>query len=163
MKQKLKCTDINGKLLVALIMICILLTGLFTSADYGVPYDEFTEQKILLGNIREMAEHFVSPESEIIYLLNDKGIIPISESVEADHGIAAYYSFAAIWLGYEMVSGNSLDDAQLHLFNVHFFAGIFRGAVPIFSDKRTVFKQMAGADREFDVFCQPPLFCGISL
>ena len=90
----------------------LLLAGLLTSGDYGLPCDEPAEQVILRENLKEYALQIGGPESEAVRYYDSLRIRRISESIEQDHGQCAYYLAApllqvedgalrtALWHGY---------------------------------------------------------------
>lgn len=78
--------------LVALFFLMLTALGLFTSADYGQPWDEPWEQDILRLNLNQYAAAFgqpgqLSPRSSMPWPQSDM----IADSVEKDHGECAYY------------------------------------------------------------------------
>ncbi len=102
-----------GKVLVAIFFCLLLLIGLLTVPDYGSYWDERSEVGILRMSLVEYAQLF-SLESDALQTLLQAGVIPISQSVERDHGICAYYplfgallnpslstrAFSLLWRGY---------------------------------------------------------------
>lgn len=73
----------------ALFFILLTLIGLMTVADYTGSYDELAEQAILESNLKEYAIHSIGDP----YALNAE---PISQSIERDHGISAYYLYPLV-------------------------------------------------------------------
>lgn len=92
--KKLSCRGQRG--LVCLFFAAVLLMGLVTAGDYGRPWDESDEMAILRMNLWEYSrllhldetvfEAWARQDSDLISALT-----PISESIEQDHGIAAFY------------------------------------------------------------------------
>ena len=76
----------------ALIFTLIFTWGLCTAADYGVYFDEPSEQEILRQNLKEYAVRFGDGQAVAYY--DRLGVQRISESVEKDHGQSAYYLLA---------------------------------------------------------------------
>lgn len=92
------------KALVGLFFLLVLLVGLCTAGDYGRPWDESDEVSILRMNLWEYARAFGLDETifERWAARDDDVLIsvltPISESVERDHGAAAFYPLAGVVL-----------------------------------------------------------------
>ena len=76
----------------ALIFTLIFTWGLCTAADYGVYFDEPSEQEILRQNLKEYAVRLGDGQAVAYY--DRLGVQRISESVEKDHGQSAYYLLA---------------------------------------------------------------------
>ena len=78
--------------LTVVIFVILFILGMSNISGYGLPIDEPTEQRILLMNIKEYSEIAgISLRNPVF-----NGIKRISESIEQDHGIAAYYLFTPI-------------------------------------------------------------------
>lgn len=87
---------------VAVFFAAFLLLGLLTAADYGAPWDEQDEMDILRMNLWEYArtigldtsafEERAAQEDRVTI----SALVPISESIEQDHGIAAFYPMAGV-------------------------------------------------------------------
>ena len=97
---------------VVLFFAAFLLLGLLTAADYGAPWDEQDEMDILRMNLWEYTRAFGLDESAYEKRaaagneLTISVLTPISESIEQDHGIAAFYPMAGV------VMSESLTEAQ---------------------------------------------------
>ena len=97
---------------VALFFAAFLVLGLLTAADYGAPWDEQDEMDILRMNLWEYARVFGLDESAFEQRaaagsdLTISTLTPISESIEQDHGIAAFYPMAGV------VMSERLDEGQ---------------------------------------------------
>lgn len=86
-----------ARCLIALFFITLLALGIFTSADYGQPWDEPWEQDILRMNGNQYAYYLgfnghMTLTSDMLAPKNGM----ISSSVERDHGECAYYPL--LWL-----------------------------------------------------------------
>ena len=97
----------QGKWLCAVVLLLLFAAGFVVTGDYGIPTDEGQEIDILLANMREYCEYIFSEDSTLLYRLNEAKIVPIRQSVEMDHGQAAYYGlfpllFAKYGLGFEL-------------------------------------------------------------
>ena len=97
---------------VGLFFAAFLVLGLLTAADYGAPWDEQDEMDILRMNLWEYARGFGLDESAFEERaaagsdLTISVLTPISESIEQDHGIAAFYPMAGV------VMSENLTEAQ---------------------------------------------------
>jgi hypothetical protein len=87
-------------LLIILCFILMFFLSAVTADDYGMPTDEPVEIKILLMNVREVFETFLSEENQLSYELYDRGVPAITHSEERDHGQSVYYPFALYLLKY---------------------------------------------------------------
>ena len=100
--QKLRATLAKPRLakaIVCLFFTCFLLVGLLTAADYGQPWDELDEMDILRMNLWEYARALHADESAFEAWAQPNGLslnrlTPISQSVERDHGVSAFYPIA---------------------------------------------------------------------
>lgn len=80
---------------VAVFFAALLLIGLSAGVDYGLPCDEPTEQVILEENMLEYALRLFGEDSAPAQWYLSRGVTPISQSIERDHGQCAYYLAAA--------------------------------------------------------------------
>lgn len=79
---------------ILILFIFLFLFGLSNIGGYGRPIDEPPEQEILLMNIKEYSSIAgIDLDSSLF-----NGIDRISESIEQDHGIAAYYLFMPLFV-----------------------------------------------------------------
>ncbi len=85
----------TGRAAVAAFFLGLLLIGLATVTDYAGSYDEIAEQAILNSNYKEYAVQLQRAGIRWEYGLT-LAVEPISESVERDHGISAYYPYALL-------------------------------------------------------------------
>ena len=88
---------LNDKKTQVLFLLLVFVIGFITSFGYGSYLDEKSEKEILYSNILEYANR-IAPGSALSKDLNESGIIPISESIEKDHGTALYYPVSFIYL-----------------------------------------------------------------
>lgn len=87
----------QAKRLTAFFFLLLLGIGLFTSADYGQPWDEPWEQDILRMNLNEYAKTLnLGLELPLVSDIEQPESGLISDSEERDHGESAYYP--AFWL-----------------------------------------------------------------
>ena len=80
----------------ALFFLLLAVVGLVAGGDYGLPCDETTEQVILEENMLEYALRLFGEDSAPARWYQSRGITPISQSIERDHGQCAYYLAAAL-------------------------------------------------------------------
>lgn len=92
---KLKTAEKSARLkcFAVLMLIIMFASGLATTFSYGQTWDERTERVILLSNIREVLAR-IGREDMVISLPCGERSQRISESVDKDHGMAAYYGFS---------------------------------------------------------------------
>lgn len=88
--------------LVGVFFAAFLALGLATAADYGPTWDEADEMDILRMNLWEYARVFHWDESAfearaaLENPLTIHSLVPISQSIEQDHGACAFYPLAGI-------------------------------------------------------------------
>ena len=80
----------NSHGLVALFFAVLIAAGLFTVPDYGSAWDEEAEIGILRMALMEYAE-LLPMDTAYHRALTELKVVPISQSIERDHGICAYY------------------------------------------------------------------------
>ena len=90
----------------AFILFLAFAMGLAVTSDYGIPPDENTEIGILMGNLREYLGLYFKEDSQIMYGFDANNYIPISQSIEIDHGQAAYYPISPLLY---MAKTNQID------------------------------------------------------
>ena len=95
--------------MIAVFFAAFLLLGLLTAGDYGVPWDENDEMDILRMNLWEYARALGMDESAFERRagrfdeeLTISALTPISESIEQDHGISAFYPMAGVVMSEEI-------------------------------------------------------------
>lgn len=77
-----------------LVIITIYVVGFIVSPDYGRCWDEPAEMDILMSNVAEYVFNIFPEDAETYKNFRDSGIIPISESIQMDHGEATYLLIA---------------------------------------------------------------------
>jgi len=101
--------------LVAVFFAAFLLLGLITAGDYGPIWDEQDEMDILRMNLWEYSRRLGLDETAFERRaaqadgLTISRLTPVSEGIEQDHGIAAFYPMAGV------VMSESLTEAQRSL------------------------------------------------
>lgn len=93
----------SRRALVCAFFLAFLALGLLTVPDYGQPWDEVDEMDILRMNLWEYARAFQMDEDVFEALaardtLSINALVPISQSVERDHGQCAFYPLAGLVL-----------------------------------------------------------------
>lgn len=87
--------------LIPLFFGLVLVLGLVTVPQYGRPWDERLEMDILRMNLWEYVRAAGADESAFAYWQEQGNgttseLLPISESIERDHGAAAFYPLAGV-------------------------------------------------------------------
>lgn len=87
--------------LLPLFFIVVLAVGFVTVPQYGRPWDERLEMDILRMNLWEYARAVGAEESAFAFWQEQGNgttseLLPISESIERDHGAAAFYPLAGV-------------------------------------------------------------------
>lgn len=80
----------------ALFFAMLTLIGILTIDDYTGSYDESAEQVILCSNMKEYALALEKTGIRMEYWL-ENGAVPISQSIEKDHGISGYYLYGLLF------------------------------------------------------------------
>lgn len=88
------------KVAAAIFFVVLTLIGLWTVRDYTGSYDELAEQGILASNMKEYALALEKVGLRNEYWLQSQAL-PISQSVEKDHGISGYYLFGLLCSAFE--------------------------------------------------------------
>lgn len=91
-------SDKRQKMLIAAFFVLLTLVGLWMGMDYGVPWDEASEQRILAQNFHEYAYQILGKDSSFIQGALAKGATLISQNIERDHGVAPYYPIVPIFM-----------------------------------------------------------------
>ena len=108
---------------VLILFIFLFWFGFSNIGEYGRPIDEPPEQEILLMNIKEYSKMTGVPlKSELFDRVGR-----ISESIEQDHGIAAYYLFTPIL----MTTGRETL-ASMAAFHMYTYGIWFLGVIALF-------------------------------
>lgn len=145
-------TEKKKKWLVIAVLTAMFLFGCCFVKDAGVYFDEKSEQEILYMNVLQYSDVFHI--NKISGALRDRGIIPICESVERDHGIATHYLSTPILMLLD--SRADLQSTAWHMYTyVLFFLGVvymYRLLGEVFQSKRTA---LAGA---MILFFSPRIF-----
>ncbi len=102
--MNLQFSERKQKVFIAVFFLILTIVGLWMGTDYGMPWDESSEQRILAQNLHEYAYQILGSDSSFIQNALAKGATLISNSVERDHGVAPYYPLAPIFF---------LDDTHL--------------------------------------------------
>lgn len=98
--------------MIAAFFAVFLLLGLFTAGDYGPSWDEMDEMDILRMNLWEYTRTLGLDETAFERRAADENtltinrLVPVSQSIEQDHGIALFYPLAGV------VMNDSLTESQ---------------------------------------------------
>ena len=85
------------KRLVALFFLFLTVLGLCLGGGYGVPWDEKNQQVTLKSNLYEYGLILLGEDNSVMRYAQELKTIPISKSVERDHGSALFYPMAFIY------------------------------------------------------------------
>lgn len=87
----------GSSLIIILLFVLLFFFGFENTDDYGRPWDEKNEITILLANAKEYAQAPFFRHLFINFQSIPEDIPFISESIEKDHGVAAYYGYLPIY------------------------------------------------------------------
>ncbi len=119
----------------ALFFLLLLAIGLIAGLDYSKTTDEGTEYGILKANAAEYACRLLGENSAVArHLCADVG--RISESVERDHGVSAYYIFYPFGVLLNRVSPYALSLG----WHTYTFLWFMMGCIAAYSIARTLLK-----------------------
>lgn len=109
------------RLMTICILAGLLIFGLCYVKEAGVCFDEKAEREILSMNILQYSDFFHI--KTLSSHLRGNGLVPICESVERDHGIAAYYPYSV--MGILLRDRPELSSEIWHLYTyLLFFLGV---------------------------------------
>ena len=125
---------------VAIFFAVLLIAGMIAGLDYGKTTDEGTEYAILESNAAEYACRLLGENSSIAQRLTD-GAVRISESIERDHGVSAYYPFYPISVILNRISPRALSLG----WHAYTFLWFIAGCAALYGIARA----LLGASRKF--------------
>lgn len=125
---------------VAIFFAVLLIAGVIAGLDYGKTTDEGTEYAILESNAAEYACRLLGENSSIARRLTD-GAVRISESIERDHGVSAYYPFYPISVMLNRISPHALSLG----WHAYTFLWFIAGCAALYGIARA----LLGASRKF--------------
>ena len=125
---------------VAIFFAALLIAGVIAGLDYGKTTDEGTEYAILESNAAEYACRLLGENSSIARRLTD-GAVRISESIERDHGVSAYYPFYPISVMLNRISPRALSLG----WHAYTFLWFIAGCAALYGIARA----LLGASRKF--------------
>ena len=102
-----------------LLLLIMFVAGIASTFSYGMAWDEGLEKEILLSNIREYAALF-GQEHRVDVLIKSDLVGKISESVERDHGMAAYYAFFPVYAATDTQALASMYAWHIYTFCIYF-------------------------------------------
>lgn len=119
---------------IAFFFAAVLALGLVTACDYGPSWDEADEMDILRMNLWEYARAFGMDESAFERIAAQQGrvtisaLTPISQSMEQDHGIAAFYP-----LGGVVMSSSMSEEQRSALWHMYCWLVFTLGAFALYA------------------------------
>lgn len=84
----------HSRLLVIAAFLALFIVGLLTAPDYGIYFDQQSEAVILRENMKEYAHYLLGDDSGAVQYYDSISLPRIIETVEIDHGMAAFYPLA---------------------------------------------------------------------
>ena len=123
-----RLTADRAKTIAVLFFSLLLVLGICTGPDYGMPWDEPWEQDILRMNLNEYAARLGSDVR--LDLLSDIEVPEdgrISQSIEKDHGESAYYPVAFLVMDNNLSAG-----ARMRLWHLYTWLWLMTGAVALY-------------------------------
>lgn len=96
-----------GKIAVCVFFAFFLFIGFISTGSYGQPWDEQDEMDILRMNLWEYAQNLGMDEAAFeeraqSAALTISTLVPISQSIEQDHGISVFYPLAGVVMDSDM-------------------------------------------------------------
>lgn len=82
--------------IVAALFLVLLIAGLLVTPDYGMPWDELTEIRVLGSNAREYIGLFRGESNEPRQSATGIEFPDATENVDIDHGQSVYYPFSPL-------------------------------------------------------------------
>lgn len=120
---------------VVLIFAVLLIIGLLSGLTYPMSVDENTEYNILKSNLSEYILRIFGEDSAFYRFLGDEAQ-PISQSIERDHGISAYYLIAPFCVLFNRISRH----AMMLLWHSWTFTLFMVGVCSIYGIARSLFR-----------------------
>ena len=84
----------NYRWIVVILFVLMTAFGLLVTPDYGMPWDELTEIRVLGTNVREYAGLILGADAKPVQSSTGLEFLDVSENVDIDHGQSVYYPFA---------------------------------------------------------------------
>lgn len=95
--------------IIAILFLIMTAIGLFVTPDYGMPWDELTEIRVLGTNVREYAGLILGDDAKPAQSSTGLAFLDASENVDIDHGQSVYYLFSpALFMNYCEEGGRTL-------------------------------------------------------
>ncbi len=116
-------------------LLILFIVGLLATFSYGVYFDQSSEQTILFSNLKEYLLQLGAGDSQLVKEMDAVGIIEISQSIEKDHGIAAYYPAGIVWF-----INQSSGYAGSIFWHVYTFLLVFLGVVSLYFLSKALFQ-----------------------
>ena len=123
-----------AKLFTCLFFLGLLALGLYTSMDYGQPWDEPWEQDILRMNLNEYSAYFqIKTHLPLVSDIEKPLSGRISDSIERDHGLSAYYPAFLL-----VTAGGLSADTRMVLWHMVTWLWWMAGAVALYCIARRI-------------------------
>ena len=122
------------KIIIGVLFLLLFFAGLIGEKKVGFYNDELYEQNILRGNVLEYAE-LLGNWNDLSMFYHERTVIAISQSVERDHGVAAYLPLTP-FLAIDSVS-KELFSLIWHSYTYFLF---FIGVVMVYAIMQELFK-----------------------
>lgn len=153
LQKQMTASRIN--LCVALFFILLLALGLWTSLDYGQPWDEVYEQDVLRMNMNEYAAFFgIDVRYKALSDIDEPDDGLVSGSIERDHGQSAYYPV------FFLVTSEGLPgSARMVLWHMYTWLWMMAGAASLyFITRRMGLSRPLGCAAVLFLMLSPRLF-----
>ena len=99
----------NYRWIVLILFVLMIAFGLLVTPDYGMPWDELTEIRVLGTNVREYAGLILGADAKPTQSSTGLEFLDVSENVDIDHGQSVYYPFApALYANYGEDGGRTM-------------------------------------------------------
>ena len=131
------CNEKSGIMRLISVLLFAILFGISFMAvfSYGQPWDEQEEVGIFFSNMREYAVQ-AGLEDRISWFFEKYPVPRISESVEMDHGMAAYYALFPVYLMARLTAG-----AAMYVWHSYTFCIFFSGVIAVYLILRNLFSK----------------------
>lgn len=111
--------------MIVLLFVLLTLIGLAVTPLYGIPIDEYSEQIILLSNIKEYANRLLDESHPLREMLQQADYPAITQSIERDHGQAVYYPIAPLLLWPNAQNSIAVSDISHAYTFLWFMLGVY--------------------------------------
>ncbi len=84
----------HHRCIIVILFVVMAAVGLLVTPDYGMPWDEQTEIRVLGTNVREYIGLVLGADAKPVQSSTGLEFLDASENVDIDHGQSVYYPFA---------------------------------------------------------------------